>query len=94
MGQQYTPRQMTGSEYGGVEETVATVQPKPPDALDNGEKLRLTYLTGQAIDTEAIEDHRAMLGLLPAEKGSRPKWLLETGFGDPQVKIEHPELFE
>ena len=94
MGQQYTARQMTGSEYGGVEETMATIQPKPPEALSNGEKLRLGYLTGQEINTEAVEDHRAMLGLLPAEPGSRPKWLIETGFGDPQIKIEQPELFE
>jgi hypothetical protein len=94
MGQQYSARQMTGSEYGGVEETTATIQPKPPEALEPGEKLRLIYLTGQDIDTEAIEDHRAFCGLLPAAKGSRPKWLLETGYGDPQIKIEHPELFE
>jgi hypothetical protein len=93
MGQHYTARQMSGSEYGGVEETVATVQPKPPEALDNGEKMRLFYLTGQEVDTETIEDHRQMLGLLPAN-GQRPKWLLQTGAGLSQVEIEHPELFE
>lgn len=93
MGQNYTARQMTGSEYGGVEETVATVQPKPPEALDNGEKMRLFYLTGQEVDTETLEDHRQMLGLLPAN-GQRPKWLLQTGAGLSQVEIEHPELFE
>lgn len=93
MGQNYTARQMIGSEYGGVEETVATVQPKPPEALDNGEKLRLFYLTGQTVDAEEIEDHRQMLGLLPAN-GQRPKWLLQTGAGLSQIEIEHPELFE
>jgi hypothetical protein len=94
MGQKYTSQQMTGSEYGGVEETTATIQPKAPEALDNGEKLRLFYLTGQEVDTEAIEDHRQMLGLLPAQKNSRPKWLLQTGYGLSQAEVEHPELFE
>lgn len=93
MGQQYTARQMTGSEYGGVEETVASIQPKPPEALDNGEKLRLGYLTGQELDTEKIEDHRAFYGLLPAGN-RRPKWLTHTGYGDPEIQIQHPELFE
>lgn len=95
MGQNYTPRQMSGSEYGGVEETRATIQPKPPEALDNGEKLRLGYLTGQEVDTEALEDHRAFLGLLPAQKGSRPKWLTNANREQlSQAQIEHPELYE
>jgi hypothetical protein len=93
MGQKYSQRQMTGSEYGGVEETAATIQPKDPEALNNGEKLRLFYLTGQMDDTEALEDHRQMLGLLPAD-GRRPKWLIETGAGPSDAELELGELFE
>lgn len=94
MGQHYTARQMTGTEYSGVEETRATIQPKPPEALDNGEKLRLIYLTGQDVDTEALEDHRAFCGLLPAD-GRRPKWLLKANKEQlAQIEIEHPEYFE
>lgn len=92
MPQNYNARQLTGSEYGGVERTTATIQPKDPEALDNGEKLRLFYLTGQMQDTEALEDHRQMLGLLPAD-GQRPKWLIETGQKS-QAEIELPEYFE
>lgn len=93
MPQKYSSRQMSGSEFGGVEETAATIQPKPAEALDNGEKLRLFYLTGQTEDTEALEDHRQMLGLLPAE-GGRPKWLIETGAGSSEAELQFPELFE
>jgi hypothetical protein len=96
MPRKYTQRQMTGTEYSGVERTVATVQPKAPEALTNGEKLRLFYLTGQMEQTEgvkALEDHRQMLGLLPAD-GRKPVWLSETGAGPSQAEIEHPELFE
>lgn len=93
MPQKYNARQLTGSEYGGVETTSATIQPKDPEALDNGERLRLFYLTGQETDTEAIEDHRQMLGLLPAD-GRRPKYLIETGAGSSDLELEFPELFE
>ena len=93
MPQRYTGQQKTGSEYGGVERTTATVQPKPADAISTSEKLRLFYLTGQMTDTEALEDHRQMLGLLPAD-GRRPRWLTQTGAGPSDAELEHPELFE
>jgi hypothetical protein len=94
MGQQYDAHQKTGSEYGGVEETSATIQPKGPEALSAGEQLRLFYLTGQTTDTEAIEDHRQMLGLLPAN-GERPKWLKNANRVQlSQAEIEYPELYE
>lgn len=76
---QYTPQQRRGSEYGGSDEARATVQPKGPDALTNGEKLRLGYLTGDELnDPESIEDHRQFYGLLPSDK-ARPFWLEGTG---------------
>lgn len=71
-------RQITGSEYSGVERTSATTQPKPAEALNNGERLRLGYLTGQENDTESLEDRRQMVGLRPAD-GKRPNWLSNTG---------------
>ena len=72
-------RQLAGSEYGGVECTIAGgIQPKDPEALTNGEKLRLGYLTGDENNTNAnytaLEDRRQMMGLRPAE-GGRPMWL-------------------
>lgn len=75
-----TPRQLAGSEYGGVGETRNTVQPKgSPDDLTPGEQLRLGYLTGDTTDVRqetvlSLEDHRQMLGLKPAGD-SRPVWL-------------------
>lgn len=74
----YTSRQMTGSEYGGVERTTASLQPKPAGALTAAEVLRLGYLTGNEADTESLEDHRQMYGLRPAD-GRRPQWLKDTG---------------
>lgn len=71
-----TSKQMTGSEYGGVEETTTGVQPKPEDALSNTERLRLVYLTGQEDDPEALIDRRAMMGL---STEGRPHWLGGTG---------------
>lgn len=70
-------RQLLGSEYGGVSDTIAGgIQPKGPEALTNGEKLRLGYLVGD--DTAnvpgTLEDRRQMLGLRPAN-GKRPLWL-------------------
>lgn len=71
-------RQLDGSEYGGVEYTVAGgIQPKDDSALSAGDKLRLGYLTGQDSSTDIrtnIDDARQMLGLRPAE-GRRPLWL-------------------
>lgn len=73
-----TPRQHTGTEFGGVERTKATLQPKPAGALKPSEILRLGYLTGEEGDTESLEDRRQMMGLRPAD-GSRPTWLRGTG---------------
>lgn len=71
-------RQACGSEYGGVQPTLAGgIQPKPEEALTAGEKLRLGYLTGDETNTDActnLEDRRQMMGLRPAE-GGRPVWL-------------------
>jgi hypothetical protein len=69
-----SPRQLTGTEYGGVETTFATIQPKPVDTLTPAEILRLGYLTGVDHDTESFEDRRQMLGLRKAD-GRRPEWL-------------------
>lgn len=76
----YSAEQLQGSEFGGVERTRATIQLKPAEALTNGEKLRLEYLTGEiAPDNQtSIEDHRAFYGLLPSDK-ARPFWLENTG---------------
>jgi hypothetical protein len=87
----YNARQMTGTEYGGVEETVSTVQPKPPEAITPGEQLRLFYLTGEPDDAESIEDRRQFWGLRPAD-GRRPQWLIETGQLS-EAEIELRELF-
>lgn len=73
-----TPKQLTGSEYGGVQPTKSTIQPKGADALSNGDRLRLGYLTGQEDNPESLEDRRQFLGLRPAS-GRRPLFLLETG---------------
>lgn len=75
----YTPSQLRGSEYGGTPEARATVQPKGPEALTAGDKLRLGYLTGDELNDPAnIEDSRQFWGLLPADK-ARPFWLEGTG---------------
>lgn len=76
--EQYNNRQKTGSEYSGVERTTASIQPMPGEALTNGEKLRLGYLTGVEDDTESLEDRRQAVGLRPAT-GKRPLWLSATG---------------
>lgn len=73
-----SPRQRSGSEFGGVETTKATIQPKGASALSNGDRLRLGYLTGVENNTESWEDRRQMLGLRPAS-GRRPWFLLKTG---------------
>jgi hypothetical protein len=73
-----TSRQLTGSEYSGVERTVATIQPMPASELTSGDLLRLGYLTGREDQPESLEDRRQMLGLLPAS-GQRPNWLGGTG---------------
>lgn len=67
-----------GSEYSGVPTTSATIQPKGADALTNGDRLRLGYLTGTETDPDSIEDRRQMMGLLPADQ-ARPVWLRSTG---------------
>lgn len=78
-----SPRQLAGSEYGGVAETRNTVQPKgSPDDLTPGEILRLGYLTGDTTDVRqetvlSLEDHRQMLGLKPAGD-TRAVWLANT----------------
>lgn len=90
--EKYTSRQSSGSEYGGVDRTKATIQPQPPEALGAADHLRLGYLTGEETDTESLEDRRQMWGLRPAN-GERPTWLLETGQRS-QAEIDHPELLE
>lgn len=89
----YTPRQVwDGSEYGGVQPTMNTVQPKGEDALTAGEKLRLGYLVGDLSDPMqveplvSLEERRQMLGLKPAGD-SRPTWLAQTG-RTPQAEIQ------
>lgn len=88
-----SPRQLGGSEYGGVGETRNTVQPKgSPDDLKNGELLRLGYLTGDTSDVRqetplSLEDHRQMLGLKPAGD-SRPTWLANATPRDTLAQIE------
>lgn len=70
-------RQLGGSEYGGSPDTIAGgIQPKPEEALTNGEKLRLGYLVGDESGNhpDSLEDRRQMLGLRPAD-GRRPLWL-------------------
>jgi len=89
--EQYNNRQKMGSEYSGVERTTATIQPMPPQALDNGDKLRLGYLTGVEDDTESLEDRRQMVGLRPAT-GRRPLWLSATGQKS-QAEIELPDYY-
>ena len=74
----YSAAQQQGSEYGGVDRTMATVQPKGAQALSNGDKLRLGYLTGVPDDPETLEDHRQFWGLRPAD-GARPFWVENTG---------------
>lgn len=73
-----TSRQLTGSEFCGVERTVSTVQPTPADTLTNAERLRLGYLTGDEKNAESVEDRRQFWGLRPAD-GKRPNWLQNAG---------------
>ena len=73
-----TSRQRSGSEFGGVPTTKATIQPQGADALTAGDRLRLGYLTGVEGNTESLEDRRQFLGLRPAS-GKRPNYLLNTG---------------
>ena len=87
-----TSRQLTGSEYGGVDRTKATIQPQSAEALTAGDRLRLGYLTGQETDTESLEDRRQMLGLRPAD-GRPPMFILNTGQAselekDPRITID------
>lgn len=77
MAESYSAKQLAGSEYGGVGDSPNTLQPIPTTALDNGEILRLDYLTGEQ-DTESIEDRRQFWGLRPAG-GERPRWIGGTG---------------
>lgn len=85
---QYSARQLSGTEYGGVAVTRSTVQPKDSDALNNGEQLRLGYLTGVDDDAESFEDHRQRYGLRPAS-GQRPLWLDNAGNPtNPQLESE------
>lgn len=84
-----TRRQLTGSEFGGVERTSSTIQPKGADALSNGDRLRLGYLTGEENNPESIEDRRQMLGLRPSD-GRRPMFLLETG--KRSLLESHPDI--
>jgi hypothetical protein len=79
-----TPRQVHGSEYGGVGETRNTLEPKGKDALDASDELRLGYLTSDGASDplqqtlSSLEDRRQALGLLPAGD-LRPVWLANTG---------------
>lgn len=80
----FTPRQIHGTEYGGVGETRNTLQPKSEDALDANDLLRLGYLTSNGASDPlqhtlaSLEDRRQALGLLPAGE-TRPVWLANTG---------------
>lgn len=94
---EYTARQREGSEYGGIDHTRNTVQPKGPDALSPGEQLRLGYLTGDLTDARqetpaSFEDPRQFLGLKPAGD-DRPNWLANTGqVTEAQIQgLEYPE---
>ena len=78
-----TPRQLVGSEYGGVGETRNTLQPKGREAITASDELRLGYLVGDTSDPlqlgiSSLEDRRQMLGLKPASN-RRPTWLSNTG---------------
>lgn len=78
-----TPRQLAGSEYGGVGETRNTLQPKGMEAMTTSDELRLGYLTGELTDPLqltilSLEDRRQALGLKPAGD-RRPNWLSNTG---------------
>jgi hypothetical protein len=79
-----TPRQLAGSEYGGVGETRNTLQPKGKDAVTSDDELRLGYLTGDGASDPlqltilSLEDRRQALGLKPAGD-RRPIWLSNTG---------------
>jgi hypothetical protein len=88
-------RQLAGTEYGGVQPTLAGgIQPKPSGALDNGELLRLGYLTGNEFETRrdiSLEDRRQMMGLLPAE-GGRPVWLEKVNPEDDIRRVSEAEL--
>ena len=94
-----SPRQLAGSEYGGVGETRNTIQPKgSPDDLTPGEILRLGYLTGDTTDVRqetvlSLEDHRQILGLKPAGD-SRPVWLANASARATEAEIQGAEYPE
>lgn len=78
-----TPRQLIGSEYGGVGETRNTLQPKDAEDLTSADMLRLGYLVGDTTDPRqltinSLEDRRQALGLRPASN-RHPMWLANTG---------------
>jgi hypothetical protein len=89
----YSQTQLSGSEYSGINYTKNTLQ--PGQALNNGDKLRLGYLVGDVsnanyeLTTSNIEDHRQMMGLLPASQ-ARPTWLANSG-KIPQAEISGAE---
>lgn len=79
MPQSYTNQQLEGSEYSGIQGATAGIQPKGRDALNNGEILRLGYVTGdESHNPTSIEDSRQFWGLRPAD-GRRPNYLENTG---------------
>lgn len=85
-------KQIDGSEYGGVQPTIAGgIQPKPEEALTAGERFRLGYVTGNETQPDPalnLEDRRQMMGLRPAE-GGRPLWLDGVNpDDDPRLKSE------
>jgi len=81
--------QIGGSEYGGVQYRARvvnnTVQPKVPEALTAGERLRLGYLTGVEDDSMSYEDRRQMVGL--RKPGGPPSWYV-TGQPFPPTYAE------
>lgn len=95
--ERYTPQQVGGSEYGGVESSRNTVQPKGGDALTAADQLRLGYLVGDLSDPlqqqeTSLEDRRQMMGL-KSSGISRPVWLAGTG-KTPEAEIlgiEYPD---
>lgn len=84
----YIPEAKEGSEYGGIDNTYNTTQPKPASAMTTAEQLRLGYLTGQDQNWKSLEDRRQMMGLRPAN-GRHPEWLKNVSPSDrPELESE------
>lgn len=69
------------SEYGGNGVLESTIYPKGPDALTNGDKLRLMSLTGQEVDPKAPLDPYFWYGNVAPEEvepGPTEKQILDA----------------